>query len=303
MSGHRNGLWHDSGNLATPHVPPRSTPIRGLVGTLSPHDSFHEPGLVVGMPCSRQGKEGTARLQVCLSVLLPSAWCYHLGLFSVPWEAGWGEAGIGQWSMEASVGWKEHITRRSITQPIPLQGTQLSSGKGFCVSPTHVASPAAAARKVGWGRAHFMVLGLSLGLLQPPSRFHSTFRSVFTGVCRHLRHITILSALHFFIVPITIWSWYLYMYLFTVFLSKPPLDLQLHKGCNFACSQLSSQHWAQCMVEMLDKSKLLTESLSWCWSTTWFQRGDSCSISCAFPTKVPGSPGQKWCREARAHIN
>lgn len=215
------------------------SPPSGVVGTLSRHDSFHEPGLVVGMPCSRQGKEGAARLQVRLSVLLPSAWCYHLGLFSVPWEAGWGEAGVGQWSVAASVGRKEHTTGRSgqsIPQPIPFQGTQLSSGKGFHVSPTHVASPLRPPGRQGGGEHISRFLGLSLGLLQPPSCFHSIFRLVFTGVCQHLRHITILSALHFFIVPITIWSWYLYMYLFMVFLSKTPLDLQLHKGSNFTCS-------------------------------------------------------------------
>ena len=223
MSGPGNGLWHDSVNLATPHVPPPPpTLIRELVGTLSWHCSFQKPALVVGMPWSCQGKEGTARLQVCLSVLLPSAWCYHLGLFSVPWEAGWGEAGVGQWS-----GGEKRTHHKVIDHSAyPFPGYPALIWKGFlCLSHT-CGLPAVASRKVGVGRAHLMVFRFvspssSTSLLLP----YSTFRFVFTGVCQHLRHISILSAPHFFIVPITIWSWYLYMYLFMVFISKPPLDL------------------------------------------------------------------------------
>lgn len=138
-----------------------------------------------------------------------------------------GEAGVGQWSVATLWEKRTHhrAIRASIPQPIPFQGTQLSSGKGFHVSPT-CGLPAAASRKAGWGE-HISRFRFVSWSSSTSSCFHSIFRLVFTGVCQSISGTAILSALHFFIVPITIWSWCCHVLVYG--LSLAPLDLQLHK--------------------------------------------------------------------------
>lgn len=159
-------------NLAAPHVPPLLTPIRGCGHTLRHVTLSMSQALWFGIPCSRQRKKGAARLQVRLSVLLPSSLMLPSGAVFSAMGRRAGER--LSWAMICGglCGRKEHTTGRQGNRSLPAYPFQeLSHLERVSMSLLHMWPPAAASRKAGWGRTHLTVLGLSLGLLQPPSCF------------------------------------------------------------------------------------------------------------------------------------
>lgn len=107
--------------------------------------------------------------------------------------------------------------------------------------PHTTTQPPAASRKVGWGRARLIVFRFvsqssSTSFLLP---WHL---QGCTGMGQHLKHITIVSALHYFFHCTNHCLKLLFMNLLVSRLSLPASTRPSAPQRNLACSQLSSQH-------------------------------------------------------------